>query len=106
MFDETQVAKQLRIGEAALRRAINVEILEDMYLSDAVRDYVEIARRRTAEFSAEISTRHRSGELRLEIENEKEATMDRALYRLRNAMSLELRTAQDALRPSEHEWAR
>lgn len=80
----------------SLRRAKNAEIVDDLYMSDGVRDHVDAVRVTIAAFSAAVTTR-RDGE---SVENmlEKESTMEIAIVQLRNAMRDELRTATDVPR--------
>ena len=95
-----------RRAKTARRRvtlAKRTEIKEDLYLSDAVRDYVEIARQRVAAYSAQVITHQQNAASKVLLK--KESAMDRALYRLQNVMTTELRTAQDAQRPTTEEWA-
>lgn len=93
-----------RRTKAARRRgtlAKRAEIKEDLYLSDAVRDYIAIARRHVAAYSAQVIS-HQDGASKVLLK--KESAMDRALYRLQDVMTTELRTAKDAERPTREEW--
>ena len=94
-----------RRTKAARRRvtlAKRAEIKEDLYLSEAVRDYAAIARQHVAAYSAQVIAHQQNGASKVLLK--KESAMDRALYRLQDVMTTELRTAQDAERPTKDEW--
>lgn len=92
----------IKAARKCVALAKRMEIKEDLYLSDAVRDYVAIARQRVATYSAQLINHQHNGASKVLLK--KESAMDTALYRLQNVMTAELRTAKDAERPTREEW--
>lgn len=101
-FDADERTRRVKVALRRLTLAKRAEIGEDVYLSDAVRDYVEIARQRIAAYSAQATNHKQDAGPKALLK--KESAMDRALYRLQNVMTTELRTATDAERPTKDEW--
>ena len=101
--DAEERERRIKTARRRVTLAKRAEIKEDLYLSDAVRDYVAIARQRVAVYSAQVITHQQNAASKVLLK--KESAMDSALYRLQNVMTTELRTAKDAERPTKEEWA-
>ena len=101
--DAEERERRIKTARRRVTLAKRAEIKEDLYLSDAVRDYVAIARQRVAAYSAQVITHQQNAASKVLLK--KESAMDSALYRLQNVMTTELRTAKDAERPTKEEWA-